>query len=311
MEDKQIAIAHPTGLELPDRNTVQQQLRAVHAFQLLVKETLIEGHDFGTIPGTNKPTLLKPGAEKINKLLGLEEHYDILESTEDWDKPRFAYTVRSRLVRSASGQTVVEGLGECNSYESKYRWRYLNRSCPSCGQESIIQGKAEYGGGWVCFKKKGGCGAKFNDQDTSITGQKIGRVENDDIFSQVNTILKMAKKRALVDASLSAGRLSDIFTQDMEDLGNDKTEPTASKESPVEVPERPRDERKHEESSNPTEGPGDGQTAFWTWVRSQGKAPKDVTAVLGAPLVNWLREDDSRSYAQAKGVCRAQWQKSD
>jgi len=35
-------------------------------------------------------------------------------------------------------------------------------SCPRCGVVgSIIKGKAEYGGGYLCFKKKGGCGAKF------------------------------------------------------------------------------------------------------------------------------------------------------
>lgn len=38
------------------------------------------------------------------------------------------------------------------------------RPCPSCGQKAIIRGKAEYGGGFVCWKKMGGCGAKFDDQ---------------------------------------------------------------------------------------------------------------------------------------------------
>ena len=34
--------------------------------------------------------------------------------------------------------------------------------CPSCGKAgAIIKGKDEYGGGWVCFIKKKGCGAKF------------------------------------------------------------------------------------------------------------------------------------------------------
>jgi len=101
---------------------------------------------------------------------------------------------------------VSEGLGECNSMESKYRWRDSKRRCPSCRAEAIIKGKAEYGGGWLCFTKKGGCGAKFLDGDESIEGQTTGQVANDDIYSQVNTILKMAKKRALVDAALSAGR---------------------------------------------------------------------------------------------------------
>lgn len=37
--------------------------------------------------------------------------------------------------------------------------------CPKCQKPAIIKGKAEYGGGWLCFKKKGGCGAKFTDAE--------------------------------------------------------------------------------------------------------------------------------------------------
>ncbi len=39
-----------------------------------------------------------------------------------------------------------------------------------------------------------------------------------DPFSMDNTILKMAKKRALVDAVLLVASLSDVFTQDIEDM---------------------------------------------------------------------------------------------
>ena len=34
--------------------------------------------------------------------------------------------------------------------------------CPNCGKDAIIKGKEEYGGGWLCYKQKGGCGAKFS-----------------------------------------------------------------------------------------------------------------------------------------------------
>ena len=37
------------------------------------------------------------------------------------------------------------------------------KTCPACGKAAIIKGKAEFGGGWVCFKKKGGCGWKGLD----------------------------------------------------------------------------------------------------------------------------------------------------
>lgn len=42
-----------------------------------------------------------------------------------------------------------------------------------------------------------------------------------DAYTLDNTILKMGKKRALVDAALMVGSLSDIFTQDLEDLEPD------------------------------------------------------------------------------------------
>jgi len=209
-----------TALTLPDEAQFRHDIEAINRFQQIVHETMIVDLDYGIIPGTQKPTLLKPGAEKIAKLLGLSDQYEILDKAEDWHEPLFRYLIKCRLIHLATGSVISEGLGECNSMEGKYRWRESKRKCPVCGVEAIIKGKEQYGGGWLCFKKTGGCGAKWEDGEPEIECQQIGRVENDDIYSQVNTILKMAKKRALVDAALSAGRLSDIFTQDMEDTGH-------------------------------------------------------------------------------------------
>ena len=130
--------------------------------------------------------------------------------------------------------------------EARYRWRQAKRICPSCGAEAITKGKEEYGGGWICFKRQDGCGAKFGDGDPSITNQQAGRDENEDIYFQVNTILKMAKKRAMVDAALSAGRLSDVFTQDMEDLPR----PAAPEAAPAEPPPQQR-QRSQSQSAAP------------------------------------------------------------
>lgn len=49
-------------------------------------------------------------------------------------------------------------------------------------------------------------------------GNNRHRVENQDIADTYNTVLKMAKKRAFVDAVKSTTAASDIFTQDIEDL---------------------------------------------------------------------------------------------
>ena len=219
-----------TALTLPDEEQFRHDMQAINRFQQIVHSTMIPDLDYGIIPGTTKPTLLKPGAEKIAKLLGLSDQYEILDKSEDWHEPLFRYLIKCRLIHLATGSVISEGLGECNSMESKYRWRESKRKCPVCGVEAIIKGKEQYGGGWLCFKKTGGCGAKWEDGEPEIEGQTIGRVENDDIYSQVNTILKMAKKRALVDAALSAGRLSDIFTQDMEDTGHAETKKPPAEE---------------------------------------------------------------------------------
>lgn len=178
-----------------------------------------EGTDYGVIPGTPKPSLFQPGAQLLDGIFGLVPTFEEMPSTyRDFDRGFFSIDIRCRLISKASGEVAAEGLGHCNSKEDKYRWRSSKRSCPSCGEEAIIQGKPEYGGGWICFARKGGCGAKFKIDDASIVSQKEGRVENDDTYTLVNTISKMAQKRAHVAATLNATGASRIFTQDVEDL---------------------------------------------------------------------------------------------
>lgn len=204
---------------------IETAKRRLEEFQQFIKFYLTDqgdNPDYGTIPGTPKPTLLKPGADKLCEIYGLSDDYQIVSeySREDWDRdpPLFDYTVKCVLTDKRSGIPVASGLGSCNSYEGRYRYRDSNRKCPKCGKESIIKGKEQYGGGWLCFAKKGGCGAKFADGEKSIESQQTGKVVNDDLATYKNTIIKMAKKRAKVDATLSATRSSGIFTQDMEDI---------------------------------------------------------------------------------------------
>jgi hypothetical protein len=121
------------------------------------------------------------------------------------------------MLTSATGRTW-EGVGTCSTLESKYRYRKAERKCPKCGQHTIIKGKAEYGGGFLCFAKKGGCGAKFNDNDTAITSQAGGQVENENPADHWNTARKMAFKRALVHASINATNTSELWSQDLEDI---------------------------------------------------------------------------------------------
>jgi hypothetical protein len=190
-----------------------------------------KGTDFGVIPGTEKPTLLKPGAEKLVDLFRCTPEFVLEDSVTDFERPLFYYRFKVKLFSEAAGRVLAEGVGSANSREARYRWRNGQRKCPKCGKETIIAGKAEYGGGWLCFAKKGGCGAKFAKGDKDIEGQSVGRVENEDVADLDNTILKMAKKRALVDGAIALARCSDLFTQDLEDFAEYRSEePPPSKE---------------------------------------------------------------------------------
>jgi len=81
----------------------------------------------------------------------------------------------------------------------------------------IINGKFTDGKEFYCWLKIGGCGARFAPNYEAIASQKIGQVANAEIFDQVNTLQKMAQKRALIGAVLLATSASEFFTQDVGD----------------------------------------------------------------------------------------------
>lgn len=59
--------------------------------------------------------------------------------------------------------------------------------------------------------------SKYRYRNKWVNGSKV-REENPDIADTWNTVLKIAKKRANVDAVKSTTAASDIFTQDIEDM---------------------------------------------------------------------------------------------
>lgn len=186
----------------------------VQLIQEVMKEVMKPDVHYGVVPGTgDKPSLLKAGAEKLCMTFRLGPDYEIVDKDRDGD--HLTITSKCTLTHIPTGMKVGSALGSCSTMETKYAYRKGVRKCPSCNAESIIKGKAEYGGGWVCFKAKGGCGAKFNDGDPAIESQQIGRVANEDKADQYNTVLKMANKRALLAAVLNATAASDCFSQDL------------------------------------------------------------------------------------------------
>ena len=221
-----------TGITNASLQHTKGQLALLEQF---VKDVLRPGQDFGIIPGTKSPTLLKPGASNIISAFNChaEPHIDRerLEINDDTGLPFAGYTVHVDIVSNLTGNVVSRGFGQCNSYERKYRYRQDQRRCPHCGAAAILKGKEEFGGGWICWARRDGCGAKFQDGDPTIEGQSAGQIENPDPLDQANTYLKMAIKRAEVDAALRLPGVARFFTQDLEDIMG-VAEPESDKETP-------------------------------------------------------------------------------
>lgn len=206
----ELALAFVAPLE-----TIKRQIQQLEEFK---REIMVKGVDYGEIPGTDKPTLLKPGAEKLALAFGLAPVFEHAKVIEEWERGFFHYEETCRLVNKRNGQVVATASGSANTREPRYRWRKAERVCPYCNQPSIIKGQERFGGGWICWARKGGCGAKFDAADERITQQVVGNVENPEPWELCNTVLKMAQKRALVAAVLIATGGSGTWTQDLEDL---------------------------------------------------------------------------------------------
>lgn len=187
----QVVAFQPAVENYGSRSLTAADVRAqVNLMQDVLQEVMQEGVHYGKIPGTNAKSLWKPGAEKIMatfKLAGDPETEDLSADGE------IHYRVKLRL-STPGGTFVGAGIGECSSREEKYAWRAM-----------------------VCQAEYDATPENRRRIKYAKDGQHKKQVRTNP-WDVSNTILKMAKKRAQVDATLTATAASDIFTQDIEDL---------------------------------------------------------------------------------------------
>lgn len=233
--------------ELTPEDLVNQSRKVMEIKEKVMRENV----HYGIIPGCRKPSLLKPGAEKLCAAFRLEPEFETslredpnrTITWEKWDhkgKKQLSGTTQGfmdydsacTLVHIPTGETWARNVsGSCNNFESRYR--------------------------------------SLNPYDVK------------------NTLEKMAEKRALVAAVLIGTALSDLFTQDLEDI------PTLVNENDqAPTPEKP--------PSNPaprpqTSGGDDGGLRLATpkqvgyiksQLKKQGISPEDFFKV-------WIEECDS------------------
>lgn len=201
--------------------TIDELHRNLQYVREVMAKEMKKGTDYGQIPGCgDKPGLFQPGAQKLLLTFNLCEYVkkEVLREYPGFHR-EYEFTV---AVKAPNGKEW-DGVGTCSTLETKYRYRKAERKCPKCGHNTIIAENPKFlkpgqVAGWLCWKKKGGCGATFAAKDPEIAGQSGERGENPDPAECWNTVRKMAFKRALVAAAINATNTSELWTQDLEDM---------------------------------------------------------------------------------------------
>lgn len=173
----------------------------VKAIQALMKEVMKEGQDYGVIPGCDKPTLLKAGAEKLAFYFRLGSRYDI--TVKDLPGGHKDINCLCTIYSLRTSEVLGQGVGSCSTLESKYRWRFEDVG-PVPQQYWRHRDPSALGEPGLTVRKKG--------KDWRV----FRRIETDPADSY-NTVLKMAKKRSYVDGILTVTAASELFTQDVEE----------------------------------------------------------------------------------------------
>lgn len=131
-KDAPLAIVEP----IPRLNERFEDLEKV------MREVLVEGRDWGMIPGAKGPSLVKTGAEMLCEVYGLTATYEIMDQERDhemvveWEKEVwqngskvvkagtsrgvYSFTIRCTLTDSGREMVVAQAIGHCSSMESRY-----------------------------------------------------------------------------------------------------------------------------------------------------------------------------------------------
>lgn len=155
---------------------LEEAMQARELLDQLITTHMRAGTDFAIIPGTSKPSLLKPGAEKAVTWFGLTITFPqkLARHVENHAAGFFHYTYTCQLLDRRSGIMVAECEGSANTKEARF----------------------------ATYKSK--------------KRDEPGKPRNP--FDQINSVQKMAQKRAMVGAVLFGCALSEHFTQDTEDM---------------------------------------------------------------------------------------------
>lgn len=178
--------------------SVDQTLERYDQFRTLVAQHLVKNVDYGVLPHTEKHCLFKPGAEKLKTFYGLSVQISLQDSKLDWERGFFYFRHKASTYRN--GQHLIDCERVCHSWESKYRYLWIDTTKKPSQAEGIDL-------------KLAGLGRWRRDGKNWVWQE---RRENPDPFSLVNTVTAMSQKRSFVGVILLTVDASGFFAQDQE-----------------------------------------------------------------------------------------------
>ena len=226
------------------RMAVADIISHVAMVQEVMKAVMKPDIHYGVIPGTDKPTLYKQGAEVLCMAFRVSDTYSVEDlSTADMVRYRVTCTGSHQM----TGTVLGTGMGEASSGEEKYKWR-----------------KA-----WD---------DEFEATPENLRRVKMGKYKTKQVRTEpadlANTILKMANKRAKIAMTINVTACGDMFGQDLEDMDAALREHLTRREG---------DDRQPDQPQAPPVWPDDKfNEQFPRWkkaVEAKLKTPADITAL--------------------------------
>lgn len=181
---KEIIVTDPAIT--PVRVSAQAVAAAVQdiaVLEELVTRVLEQGVDYGHIEGISEDVLWDPGSAKIMAAFNVYASHNIISQQDDGEQ--IGFILETQLLRRDGGGVVATGVGAASTRETRYAYRWVGE------REAVQQGFVGEALKTLPKRQRKGQGGE---------GYQTYRIPNPERAELLNTLLKMAAKRAEQDA---------------------------------------------------------------------------------------------------------------
>ncbi|KKN50503.1 hypothetical protein LCGC14_0632280 [marine sediment metagenome] len=247
---------------------ITEHRQQITLMQSLVRDLLVPGIDYGLIPGTKSDSLLDSGANAIFTAFNCYPGERRIIRFID-DGRSLAICIEVPIIDRLTGRTVGSGVGASSSLEAKHKYRWSDDPRKDGYDEESIK----------LLKTRGVSNNK--------TQWKVLNTEQPELL---NTILKMASKRAEVDAAASMPGVSTVLKQ-LWGQG------IPAKTQPAPVRQEKAAEASHSDSTR--------YDRFWGEINRMGYTPEQARKKVGtSSFLDW--EKSGHSLEEAITILRGE-----